>query len=89
MKGKKSPERPFQKILKIILIMNFIIIIIDYPVKLFSNNFRNEIHNFLMCPKIFDKIMNSIAFLFIVFLIVLSLNPFLQVLHLKFLLSQF
>ncbi len=36
-------------------------IIIDFSVKLFSNNFQNEFHNFIMCPKIFDKIMNYIT----------------------------
>jgi hypothetical protein len=37
------------------------IIIINFAAELFSNNFRNVIHNLIMCPKIFDKIMNYIT----------------------------
>ncbi len=36
-------------------------IIIDFSLKFFLNNFRNVIHNLIMCPKIIDKIMNYIT----------------------------
>jgi hypothetical protein len=52
--GEKSRESPAQKIHKNNLIMNYIMIIIDFSLKLFLNNFRNVIHNLIMCPKIFD-----------------------------------
>jgi hypothetical protein len=60
-KGEKSRERPAQKVLKIMVIMNYIMIIIDFSLKFFPNHFRNVIHNLIMCPKIIDKIMNYIT----------------------------
>jgi hypothetical protein len=61
IRKQQSPEHPAQKIHKIVIIMNFIMIIIDYAAELFSNNFRNVIHNLIMCPKIFDENMNFIT----------------------------
>jgi hypothetical protein len=36
------------------LIMKYIMVIIDFVAELFSNNFRNVIHNLIMCPKIIE-----------------------------------
>jgi hypothetical protein len=51
-----SPKNPQNN-----LIMKYIMVIIDFVAELFSNNFRNVIHNLIMCPKIIDKIMNYIT----------------------------